>query len=78
MNSKHEISLAIKGNDGKNDALVKIIVEHDGKLIIETDYLGNIEIRQGSGRNASEESPRIIGGCRLPSDESLRNHTINC
>ncbi len=60
------------------DITVRMFVLPDGKLVIETDYLGDIDVRQGPGRNVSEESPRIIGGCRLPSDESLRNHTINC
>lgn len=78
MNGKHGISLVIKGNDGKNDALVKIIVEHNGKLIIDTDYLGDIEIRKGPICSDSEESPRITGGCSLPSDEMLRSYNINC
>lgn len=60
------------------DIAVRMFVEPDGKLVIETDYLGDIDIRQGSVRNASEENPRITGGCILPSDESLRNHNINC
>lgn len=60
------------------DIEVRMFVEQDGKLVIETDYLGDIDVRQGPGRNVSEESPRITLGGRLPSDESLRNHTINC
>ncbi|ARS97926.1 hypothetical protein JJ672_14315 [Klebsiella pneumoniae] len=60
------------------DIAVRMFVEPDGKLVIETDYLGDIDVRQGPVRSVSEESLRITGGCRLPSDESLRNHTINC
>lgn len=60
------------------DITVRMFVLPDGKLVIETDYLGDIDVRQGPVRSVSEESPRITGGCRLPSEESLRNHTINC
>ena len=48
------------------DIAVHMFILPDGKLVIETDYLGEIEVRQGSSRNASEESLRIIGGCRCP------------
>lgn len=79
MNSKHGVSLVIKGNNGKNDALVKVIVEHDGKLIIETDYLGDVEIRKVAIRSDSGDGSRItIGGCSAPSEEMIRNCNINC
>lgn len=60
------------------DIAVRMFILPDGKLVIETDYLGEIEVRQGPSHNASEESLRITGGCRVPSDWSLRNHTIDC
>ncbi|HCM5258581.1 TPA: hypothetical protein N3N81_006122, partial [Klebsiella variicola subsp. variicola] len=59
------------------DIAVRVHVEPDGKLVIETDYLGDVEVRKGPILSGPEESLRITGGCRLPSDESLRNHTIN-
>lgn len=60
------------------DIEVRMFVEQDGKLVIETDYFGDVEIRKGDIRSGLGDGQRITGGCRLPSDESLRNHTINC
>lgn len=60
------------------DITVHMFILPDGKLVIETDYLGAIDVRQGPGRKVSEESPRIAGGCRVPSDWLSRNHYINC
>ncbi|WP_323116950.1 hypothetical protein [Klebsiella quasivariicola] len=61
------------------DIAVRMFVEPDGKLVIETDYLGDVEIRKGIIRSDSGEGPRItVGGCSLPRDESLRNNYINC
>jgi hypothetical protein len=60
------------------DIAVRMFVEPDGKLVIETDYLGDIEIRKGPICSDSEESLRITGGCSLPSDEMLRSYNINC
>lgn len=60
------------------DIEVRMFVEQDGKLVIETDYLGDVEIRKGDIRSGLGDGPRItvVGG--LPDDESLRNNYINC
>lgn len=68
----------INGNDGKNDIVVNIFVEPDGKLVIETDYLGDIDIRKSYRRNVSEGIPRIGGGCSSPSEEMILSCNINC
>lgn len=61
------------------DIAVRMFVEPDGKLVIETDYLGDVEIRKGTIPSDLEESPRIIvRGGSLPSEEMLRNYNRNC
>lgn len=60
------------------DIAVRMFVEPDGKLVIETDYLGDIDIRQSYRRNVSEGSPRIGGGCSSPSEEMIRSCNRNC
>lgn len=61
------------------DIAVRMFVEPDGKLVIETDYLGDIEIRKGAIRSGSGDGSRItIGGCSAPSEEMLRNYNRNC
>lgn len=60
------------------DIAVRMFVEPDGKLVIETDYLGDIEIRKGPICSALDESLRITGGCSAPSEEMLRNYNRNC
>lgn len=60
------------------DITVRMFVLPDGKLVIETDYLGDIDVRQGPVRSVSEESPRITGGCSAPSEEMIRSCNINC
>ncbi|HHC4263217.1 hypothetical protein ACRFDV_11955 [Klebsiella pneumoniae] len=42
----------IKGNDGKNDIVVNIFVEPDGKLVIETNNPEAIDIRHGEIRKS--------------------------
>lgn len=79
MNSKHGISLVIRSNDDQNDALVKVTFDYDGKLIIETDYHGDVEIRKGAIRSGLGDGPHItMGGCSAPSEEMIRNCNINC
>ncbi|HBR8097512.1 TPA: hypothetical protein L9493_001014 [Klebsiella variicola subsp. variicola] len=60
------------------DIEVRMFVEPDGKLVIETDYLGDIEIRKGPICSALDESPRITGGCSAPSEEMIRSCNRNC
>lgn len=61
------------------DIEVRMFVEQDGKLVIETDYLGDVEIRKGDIRSGLGDGPRItMGGCSAPSDEMLRSYNINC
>lgn len=61
------------------DIAVRVHVEPGGKLVIETDYLGDVEIRKGAIRSGLGDGPRItIGGCSLPSGKPLPDHYINC
>lgn len=61
------------------DIAVRMFVEPDGKLVIETDYLGDVEIRKGAIRSGLGDGPRItMGGCSAPSEEMIRNCNINC
>lgn len=61
------------------DIEVRMFVEQDGKLVIETDYLGDVEIRKGDIRSGLGDGPRItMGGCSAPSEEMLRNCNRNC
>ena len=60
------------------DIEVRMFVEQDGKLVIETDSLGDVEIRKVDIRSGLGDGPRItvVGG--LPGDKSLPDHYINC
>lgn len=61
------------------DIAVRVHVEPGGKLVIETDYLGDVEVRKGGIHSGPEETPRIIvRGGSLPSAKSLPDHYIYC
>lgn len=59
------------------DIAVRMFVGPDGKLVIETDYLGDVEVRKGFISSGLVAGPRItMGGCSAPSDGS--SHYIYC
>lgn len=59
------------------DIAVRAFVGPDGKLVVETDYLGDVEVRKGDIRSGLGDGLRITrGGCSAPSDGS--SHYIYC